>query len=282
MNTPVVDFHMHLIKTGHHSWVNDYLKNFHKVGFEEFKREIAKPANFVRLMKENGVEYGVVLAEQNPVTSGICTNEEVADFCRDFDCLIPFGTVNPHLVSRPAEVVERLVKEKRFKGLKLYPTDNYFFPNDRIMYPVYSKAEELGIPVMFHTGSSVFRGARLKYGDPLYCDDVAVDFPNLTIILAHSGRGFWYDRAFFLARLHRKVYMEISGLPPQNLLKYFPDLESNADKIIFGTDWPGVPGIKGNIEAVKKLPVSDGAKKKILGGNAAKILGICQVMEGNR
>ena len=130
------------------------------------------------------------------------------------------------------------------------------------------------MPVMMHTGSSIFRGARLKYGDPLCLDDVCVDFPDLTVIMAHSGRGFWYDRAFFLSRLHRNLYMEISGLPPQRLLEYFPELERNADKIIFGSDWPGMPHVGRNIELIRKLPLREDTIDKILGGNAARILGL--------
>jgi predicted TIM-barrel fold metal-dependent hydrolase len=101
------------------------------------------------------------------------------------------------------------------------------------VYPIYVVAQSLGIPVMVHTGSSVFLGARLKYGDPLPLDDVAVDLPNLKIVMAHSGRGFWYDGAFFLARMHENVYMEIAGLPPQRLLEYFPEFERKANKILF-------------------------------------------------
>ena len=135
-------------------------------------------------------------------------------------------------------------------------------------------AEELQIPVMVHTGSSLFRGSRLKYADPVYLDDVAVDFPDLKIIQAHSGRGVWYQAAFSLTQMHENVYMEISGLPPQNLLNYFPDLERNCDKVIFGTDWPVVPGIRHNVEKIRGLPLSAEAKERILGGNAARILKI--------
>ncbi|MHB8983987.1 MAG: amidohydrolase family protein [Carboxydocellales bacterium] len=275
MSTPVIDFHIHLAKyTPHHPWVDDFMGKFSKGDYKVFVQEMSNPANFVKLMKANGVDYGVVLAELSPVTTGICNNEDVAAFCRDYDCLIPFCTVNPYLTARPAELLEKLVKEDGFKGLKLYPTYNYFYPNEPMMYPIYAKAEELGIPVMFHTGSSVFRGSRIKYGDPLYFDDLAVDFPGLKIIMVHSGRGFWYDRAFFLARIHPNVFMEIAGLPPQNLLKYFPDFEANADKILFATDWPGLPSIAGNIQTIRNMPISSESAAKILGGNAAKLLGM--------
>jgi hypothetical protein len=105
-------------------------------------------------------------------------------------------------------------------------------------------------------------------------DDVAVDFPELVLLMCHSGRPFWYDKAFALARLHENLYMEVSGLPPQRLLDYFPELERLAHKVIYGSDWPGVPTIKENIQAIKSLDITDGAKKKILGENAAKLLNI--------
>jgi len=92
--------------------------------------------------------------------------------------------------------------------------------------------------------------------------------------MAHSGRGFWYDRAFFISKIHKNLYMEISGLPPKKLLQYFPELEKNADKVIFGSDWPGVKGIKKNIDMICTLPLKDTTIEKILYRNAEKVLGI--------
>ena len=92
--------------------------------------------------------------------------------------------------------------------------------------------------------------------------------------MAHSGRGFWYDACFFLSRLHANVYMEITGLPPRNLLTYFPNLEQNADKILFGTDWPASPGFTYSINGINQLDLKPETKAKILGENAAKLLGI--------
>ncbi len=154
------------------------------------------------------------------------------------------------------------------------PTYAHYYPNDASLYPMYALAEERGIPVMFHTGSSVFRGSKMKFGDPLLLDDLAVDFPDLTLVQVHSGRGFWYDRAAFLARIHPNMYMEIAGLPPKKLLTYFPELERLADKVLFGSDWPGLPSLKQNIGDVRALPIAEGAKAKILGGNAARLLGL--------
>ncbi len=108
----------------------------------------------------------------------------------------------------------------------------------------------------------------------MHLDDVAVDFPDLNVLLVHGGRGFWYDRAEFLVQLHDNLYLEISGLPPRRLLDYFPNLERIHRKVVFGSDWPGNPGIRSNTEALRQLPLSAAAKAAILGGNAARLLGL--------
>jgi predicted TIM-barrel fold metal-dependent hydrolase len=134
-------------------------------------------------------------------------------------------------------------------------------------------AEQAGVPVTIHTGTSVFPGARSRFGDPMDVDDVAVDFPNLTILLAHGGRPLWMEAAFFLVRRHPHVHLEVSGIPPAKLLDYFPRLESIADKTIWGTDWPspGVKSMRANADGLLALPLSDAAKRRILSENAARI-----------
>jgi hypothetical protein len=239
---------------------------------QAFSAAFSRPERFIQLMDEHGVDYACILAEIAPITSGLATNEYVRDFCAASARLIPIATVNPFLHHEPARLLERLVREEDFRGLKLYPTYAQFYPNDRMLYPVYARAEALGIPVQVHTGSSVFRGSRLKYGDPLFLDDVAVDFPDLTLLITHGGRPFWYDRAVALCRLHSNVFIDLAGLPPQRLLDYFPELPRLPGKFIFGSDWPGVPkGIAANIAAIRALPISDEAKASILGETAARL-----------
>ncbi|BAF58195.1 MAG: amidohydrolase [Pelotomaculum sp.] len=277
MSAPVIDFHIHPVAyESYCTSAAEWIKERQSVqDWPGFIKRYEDPAVFSAFLAENGVDYGVVLAELTPVTTGICTNEYVLEFCRGREKLIPFASINPYTTEGGAVGKEaRRLLEKGFRGIKLYPTYQYFYPNDRMLYPLYAAAEEAGVPVMVHTGSSVFKGSRLKYGDPLFLDDVAVDFPGLRILIVHSGRGLWYNNAFFLARLHENVYMEIAGLPPQKLLDYFPELERNAGKIVFGSDWPGVASIKANIETIRNLPLSEETKEKILGGNAAGILGI--------
>jgi len=270
----VIDFHFHAgLYHEYHPWVIEWIRTQMEEP-EAFIQEVMTPAGIIRYLDDSGVDYAVALAELSPITTGVLSNEEVAEFCQGNDRMIPFCSINPFLVADLAAELERYVTEMGFRGLKLYPTYHHFYANSNRVYPLYAKAEALGIPVMVHTGSSVFKGARLKYGDPLYMDDVAVDFPGLTLLMVHSGRGFWYDRAYFLAKLHANLYMEIAGLPPQRLLEYFPELERVADKVIFGSDWPGMPYIKRNIEIIRDLPLKEETKEKILGGNAARILGI--------
>jgi predicted TIM-barrel fold metal-dependent hydrolase len=227
----------------------------------------------------------VALAEVSPATTGTATNEYTMDLVRQANALpdpptgprgrlLAFASLNPFIDGNMAASLDRLVTEEGFRGLKLYPVYQYHYPNEALLYPLYARAQELRIPVLVHTGSSVFRGARIKYGDPLLLDDVAIDFPDLTLLLAHSGRPFWYEQAFWMARRHANVYLEVSGLPAQNLLTYFPRLEELADKVVYGSDWPGNPYLRRNIEAIRRLPLRDETKAKILGGTAARLLGL--------
>jgi uncharacterized protein len=271
---PRIDFHVHLgVYKRHQPWVTEWMQQSHPVGYEDYIARYADPIAFEEMLTAEGVDYACVVAELSPVTTGICTNEQVREFCRGRTRLIPFCDINPHLFTHLGDELRRKYDEG-FRGLKLYPTYQHYFLNDPRIYPLYQAAQELGIPVLIHTGSSVFQGSRLKYGDPLHLDEVAVDFPRLNLVMAHSGRGFWYDRAFFLSRLHANVYMELAGLPPSKLLTYFPELARNTDKVIFGSDWPGMPWIRRNMDAIAELPLSAEGVENILGGNAARLLRI--------
>ena len=270
-----IDFHVHLgVYSEHRPWVTEWMKLSHPVGYEEYIKRYNDPAEFEELLSAEGVDYACILAELSHVTTGLCTNEQVREFCRGRKRLIPFCDVNPNLYTHLGRELRHKVETEGFRGVKLYPTYQHYYLNDPRMYPLYQTAQELGIPVLIHTGSSVFQGSRLKYGDPLHLDDVATDFPDLTLVMAHSGRGFWYDRAFFLSKLHANLYMELSGLPPAKLMGYFPELARNTDKVIFGSDWPGMPWIRRNMDAIGELPLSAAGLENILGGNAARILGL--------
>ncbi len=276
MNPPIVDFHFHVTTADEYTvWFHDWLREYAgEESIVRLRRVLSTPEAMLSYLDEQGIDYAVALAETNPLITGTSPNERVAEFCRGSHRLIPFANINPYITADLASELCHCVDDLGCRGLKLYPTYQHFYVNDSRLYPMYAEAQRLGVPILVHTGSSVFRGARLKYGDPLYVDDVVVDFPELVMVMAHSGRGFWYDEAFFLAQLHQNVYMEITGLPPLKLPTYFPNLEKNADKIIFGSDWPAITDIKGNIADVRSLPLSEESKAKILGGNAARLLGL--------
>jgi len=191
--------------------------------------------------------------------------------------LIAFGSVNPRFTTDVAAATSRVI-DAGAKALKVHPPHQLFRANAYLdtlpgLADLYRVAEQARIPVTIHTGTSVFPGARSRFGDPMDVDDVAIDFPRLTILLAHGGRPLWMDAAFFLVRRHPNVHLELSGIPPAKLLEYFPRLEELAGKAIWGTDWPspGIKSMRANVDAFLALPLSDGAKRRILHENAVKI-----------
>jgi predicted TIM-barrel fold metal-dependent hydrolase len=263
----IIDFHIHVTQPEQsHPWIIDFVAGQFEGDITSAMKGVLTPEGIRSFLQESGIEYAVALAEVSPITTGVCDNEYTIDLVHKANevpdpptgpkgRLIPFASPNPYIDTDLSESLERWVKEDGFAGIKLYPTYQHHYVNEIRLYPLYAKAQELGIPVLIHTGSSVFKGARIKYGDPLHLDDVAIDFPDLVLLMAHSGRPLWYDHAFWMARQHENVYLEVSGLPAKNLLKYFPRLETLAHKFVYGSDWPGNPYIGRNIEAINNLPI---------------------------
>lgn len=282
----IIDFHFHLSKPEHElPGVMDWIRSNFPGDIDELVEQVLTPGGIRKYLQASEIDWAVGLAEVSPITTGWASNEYVGEFCATANDLpdpvkgsrgrlAPFASINPYIVNDLAAELLRLVEEYDFRGIKVYPTYHHHYPNETRMYPLYAKAQELGLPVLTHTGSSVFKGARIKYGDPLMWDDVANDFPELTILLAHAGRPFWYEQAFWMARQHPHVYLEISGLPAKKLLDYFPRLEEIADKVIYGSDWPGNPDLNRNVKAIRSMPISEDSKQAILYGNAAQILRI--------
>ncbi len=267
----VIDFHVHIGRKEHwKEWVHTYQKSAGSDYYDRYE-EMTDPEKFALCLKEAGIEKAVILPEISPITTGVVPNEYVLEFCQDIDVFVPFCTVNPSLVADPVSEFKKYIGMGA-RGLKLYPSYNYFYPNARELYPIYEVAEASGLPVLVHTGSSVFQGSKIKFAEPLHLDEVAADFPDLKLVMAHGGRGFWYDQAFFLSRIHPNLYLEISGLPPKNLMTYFPEMEKNKDKMVYGSDWPGIKTIGCNIKAIHQLPLSPEFQEKLLYSNAARIL----------
>jgi uncharacterized protein len=181
-----------------------------------------------------------------------------------------FGGVHPPACADVEAEMSYLLDDLALDGIKIHPPhqaispDGYRDGSCPDLRFVYEACEERGVPIMFHTGTSIFPGARSRLGQALVLDDVAVDFPRLKMILAHAGRPLWTDEAFFLARRHENLHLDLSGIPPKSLPKILPRLDDVADKILWGTDWPS-PGVKSartNLDAFLALPYSDETKRK--------------------
>ena len=129
------------------------------------------------------------------------------------------------------------------------------------------------MPLVVHCGTSTFPGSANELAHPEILLPVLRDFPDLNVVLAHGGRGWWYDAAAFMALTYDTVWLELSGLPPKRLPEYYAkyDLARLARRWIFGTDWPGVPGTAQNARAVVGLGLSADVASDVLGGNATRL-----------
>jgi predicted TIM-barrel fold metal-dependent hydrolase len=227
------------------------------------------PSALLEVMDREGIWRAGLINYPSPDIMGF-TNE-TNDFAARYagaapERLIPFGGVHPRFTTDPEGEVERLLS-LGIRCLKIHPCHQAFPANAytqglESLGRIYRRCEERGLPVMVHTGTSVFPGARSKYGRPMELDDVAIDFPDLTILMAHGGRPLWMDEAFFILRRHRNVFLELSGIPPAKLLEYFPRLAEIGDRLLWGTDWPS-PGIKSmgeNLAQFLALPLPEEIK----------------------
>src|SRR3954468_24074819 len=251
-----------------------------RADFDFVIRCCESPAVFLKHLDAIGVERAVLINYVAPEVMGFTpeVNTFIAEYVKaDPKRLIPCGSVHPRHTQNVLADMEQIVR-LGIKMLKVHPPHQLLSPNDYLngvkeLEIIYRAAEANGIPVMFHTGTSIFPGARNRYGDPIFIDDVAVDFPKLKIILAHGGRPLWMQTAFFLLRRHSNIFLDISGIPPKSLLKYFPRLDEIAHKTLFGTGWPGpgVPEVKENLDAFRALPLSEETQQRILSKTAATI-----------
>ena len=244
------------------------------------KEILSSPDNVLRFLDDNGVERACCINYVSPDVMGFTreVNDWIAGFTRDHrDRLLPVGSVHP-LHERDVRSEIARVLDLGIRMIKIHPPHQVMAANAyRHEIPhqaeIYRACQERRVPVMFHTGTSVFPRARNVFADPMPIDDVAVDFPGLTIILAHAGRPLYGDTAFFLARRHPNVHLDISGIPPKSLPRYVPRLESLADKILWGTDWPsmGVTSLRKNADDFRALGYGEDVQRKILWENAARI-----------
>lgn len=249
---------------------------------ELIQKVMDSSVEFLKHMDREGVEKAALINYVSPEIMGFTgeVNEFISAFCsQDPARLIAFGSIDPRIRSGQERRIDELLGKLRIRGIKIHPSHQTIYPNDYVhgnesLQYLYRRCEEERVPVMFHTGTSIFVGARNRFADPIYLDDVAVDFPRLKIILAHGGRPLWMNTSIFLVRRFPHVYLDISSIPPARILEYFPKLEQIADKVLFGTDWPAplVKGMRENFEEFLKLPLTGESFEKMSRSNALAIL----------
>jgi hypothetical protein len=271
---PLIDVHLHParldgLKLSWDVWVQDFDSPQLR---ELYDGDAVNPDRFDALLEADGVDVAVVLAEYSPKVTGTQAVEDMAALCAKHPRLRFAANVNPHL-HYPLEDEAARQLDLGAVALKVHPVHGGFPVNHRALYPAYALCQERGIPVVVHCGTSTFPGALNQYGDPTLLDDVLRDFRRLDVVLAHGGRGWWYDAAAFLARTNEHVWIELSGLPPKRLPDYYARQHwpSLTRKMIFGTDWPGIPGIAANARAVADLMPDDETARLVLAGNAARV-----------
>lgn len=210
------------------------------------------------------------------------SSEDIAAQCADHaDVLIPFGSVDPWMGEAAIDQARALVVDYGVRGFKFHPSLQGFVPNDERHQRLWQAIAELGVPVVVHTGQNGIgaglpggRGIKLRYSNPLLMDDVAADYPDLTVVLAHPSVP-WQAEALSMATHKSNVYIDLSGWVP----KYFPtELVSAArrrlnHKVLFGSDYPLISP-EAWLEGFADLGVPEENTPSILKMNAARILGL--------
>ena len=209
-------------------------------------------------------------------------NEEVAEVAAEHsDVLIPFASIDPARGKMGAREARRLIEEYGVRGFKFHPSSQGFYPNDRKAYTLYEVIAAAKLPALFHTGQTGAGagmpgggGIRLKYSNPMYLDDVAVDFPDMPIIAAHPSFP-WQDEALSVATHKPNVYIDLSGWSPKyfpaNLVQYANSLLRH--KMLFGSDFPVLTPDRW-LADFDKIAIKPEVRPLILKNNAVKLLGL--------
>lgn len=226
----------------------------------------------------------VVFTVDARTAMGVVPNSsaEIAEgAARNADVLIPFGSVDPRTGSAAIELARALFHDHGVRGFKFHPTVQAFDPSDERYYPLWEAIQDLGVPVVVHTGQTGVGaglpggyGLKLRYSNPMLMDDVAADFPALTVILAHPSVP-WQDEALSMAAHKANVFIDLSGWSPT----YFsPSLVRQAgsilqDKMLFGSDYPALTPDRW-LDDFSRLEIKDAVRPKILKHNAVRLLGL--------
>ena len=271
-----IDVHVHLEHQGEATAADAAAKEYFGAGAQADWNVLA---NYYRSRKIGCVVFTV---DEKITGRPQVSNDAVAEFAAaNADIAIAFASLDPNRGADAVLEAKRLVASGLIRGLKLHPPLQQFFPNDRIAYPLYEVFAEARLPVLFHTGHSGIGtgmpgggGVRLKYGHPMPIDDVAVDFPDMPIIMAHPSFP-WQDEAISVCLHKSQVYIDLSGWSP----KYFsPTLIQYANtllktKVLFGSDYPLLTPDRwlGDFE---KIGIKDEVRPLILKANAMRLFGL--------
>ncbi len=272
-----IDVHVHLEATDDATATDSAAKKY--FGESGASRDPMALAEYYRSRK---IAFVIFAVDEKLTGRPRVTNEAVIEFAAaNADVAIPFCSIDPHRGEAGVREAKRLVSERTVRGLKLHPPIQQFSPDDKMAYPLYEVFAEAQLPVVFHTGHSGIGtgmpgggGVRLKYGNPMPIDDVAVDFPNLPIIMAHPSFP-WQDEAISICLHKPNVYIDLSGWSP----KYFsPTLVQYANnrlqkKVMFGSDYPFITPDRWMAD-FEKIAIRDEVRPLILKDNAAKLLGL--------
>jgi uncharacterized protein len=278
----IINTHVHLIDTSvvfskENLHYLDYLKGIPTFANLEEVAKTVSVENLVQQMDEAGIEKSVLFALEAPIL--YASNEFVADICKKHPSrFIGYASVNPNR-NNACDQLQNAIENLNMKGLKLHPPLQNFYPNDRMIWPIYALASELGIPVVFHVGSTPFGNlVKLKQADPILIDEIANDFPNLKIILTHLGT-LWHNESFMIAEKHPNVYIDTAAYPYEikEILTEKLIIRVGAEKFIFGTDFPmpyegKLHHMKDFTDCILNLKISNELKERILAMNFETIM----------
>jgi uncharacterized protein len=279
-----IDVHVHVEQDAHGNLsIDEELRRGAAAYFrnaEPHYPQVAEIAEHYRSLNMAAVVFTVdteLSTGQPPLSS-----EEIAELAAQHsDVLIPFGSVDPGRGVVAVRTVRRLVTDYGVRGFKFHPSLQAFEPNDPRHYPLWDELQSLGVPALFHTGQTGIgaglpggRGIKLRYSDPMLLDDVAADFPALTVIMAHPSVP-WQDEAISVATHKPNVFIDLSGWSP----KYFPPQLVRAAntmlkrQVLFGSDFPALSPERW-ISDFEKVEIRDEVRPLIMKENAVRALGL--------
>jgi len=272
-----IDVHVHLENAEGDNAANQAARKY--FGDSGVDRDRHRLAEYYRSRKIGCVIFSVDerLTGRTPVP-----NDEVAAFAAEnSDIMFAFASVDPTRGEAAVEEAKRVIAAGSIRGFKLHPPVQQFHANDKLAYPFYEVVNQAKLPVIFHTGHSGIGaglpgggGVRLKYGNPMEIDDVAVDFPDMPVIMAHPSFP-WQDEAISVCLHKPQVYIDLSGWSPKyfppNLIQYANTLLKH--KMLFGSDYPLISPDRW-LADFEKIPIRDEVRPLILKENAMRLFGL--------